>query len=177
MNLPKLARESIKQFLETGKYLKPENILGIDKKFLKERAGVFVSIHLKNGKLRGCIGTFLPTKKNIAQEVIHNAVAAAIRDYRFYPVVKDELSNIEISVDVLGKPESVNSKNELDHKKYGIITKCGQKTGLLLPDIDGVNSVKHQLQICCAKANILPDEPFKIERFRVTRYHETDNQQ
>ena len=102
---------------------------------LQDKAGAFVSLH-KGSRLRGCIGTFLPMQMNIASEIIHNAVSAATRDPRFYPVSLDELKDIDISVDVLGQPEAVASSADLDPKKYGVIVMSHAQTGLLLPDLE-----------------------------------------
>jgi AmmeMemoRadiSam system protein A len=133
------------------------------------RAGVFVSLK-KNGQLRGCIGTFEPCQENIASEIIHNAVAAGVNDPRFWPVELDEIPELDFSVDVLTPPEPVRSRDELDPKRYGVIVNNGRRTGLLLPDLDGVDTVDEQLSIACQKAGIAPDEPIHIFRFEVNRY-------
>jgi len=106
---------------------------------MKEKAGVFVSIH-KKGELRGCIGTFEPQEKNVAAEVIANAVSSATRDPRFPPVEPDELKDLDYSVDVLTHPEPVEDESCLDPKKYGVIVACGWRRGLFLPDLDGVDT-------------------------------------
>jgi AmmeMemoRadiSam system protein A len=134
-----------------------------------EKAGVFVSIH-KLGELRGCIGTFEPQRENVAEEVITNAISSAVRDPRFPPVVPGELKDLEYSVDVLTKPVLVENKDQLDPKKYGVIVECGYRKGLLLPDLEGVDTVDYQIDICRQKAGIAPDEPVKMYRFEVKRY-------
>ncbi len=136
---------------------------------MQGRAGVFVSIH-KLGGLRGCIGTFEPTRHTIAEEIIANAISSATRDPRFEPVTPDELPLLNYSVDVLTSPEPVKDKSELDAKKYGVITRCGYRTGLLLPALEGVESVDEQIDICCQKAGIAPGEPVQLYRFEVKRY-------
>jgi len=128
-----------------------------------------VSIH-KFGELRGCIGTFEPTTKNVAEEVISNAISSATRDPRFPPIAPGELKDLEYSVDVLTSPEPVESQDKLDHKKYGVIVQSGYSRGLLLPDLEGVDSVEEQITICRQKAGIAPDEPVKLYRFEVKRY-------
>jgi len=159
-----LARKAVEKYVREGKIIKPENLTDE----MKERAGVFVSIK-KKGELRGCIGTFEPTRKNVAEEIIYNAISSATRDPRFPPVTEDELPELEYSVDILSKPEPA-SIDELDPKKYGIIVESGVKRALLLPDLEGVETVEQQIDICRMKAGISPDEPIKIYKFEVRRY-------
>ncbi|MGM0400060.1 MAG: AmmeMemoRadiSam system protein A [Chloroflexota bacterium] len=136
---------------------------------MKRKAGVFVSLH-KDGELRGCIGTIEPRQANVAQEVIANAISAATRDPRFPPVGPQELDDLEISVDVLGEPEPIESMEELDPKEYGVIAESGPRRGLLLPDLEGVDTPEKQVGIALRKAWIDPDEPYDMYRFRVMRY-------
>lgn len=164
----KLARESLNHYYSSGHLMqKPSNL---PKELSEEKGGVFVSLK-KFNNLRGCIGTFLPTTDSIAEEIITNAVQAAIYDPRFPRVTEDELSDIEISVDVLDRPHKT-TKEDLDPKEYGIIVSQGQKRGLLLPDLEGVDSVENQIKIACDKAGINPNGDYEIERFKVTRYKE-----
>ena len=170
MTLPELARKAIKEYLNVGKIINPPKDL--PKEFLEKKAGTFVSLHNKDSSLRGCIGTTEPTKENIAYEVINNAIAAAMRDPRFYPVGPGELAGLEISVDVLTDPEEYDDISKLNPKKYGVIVCAADgRKGLLLPDIDGIDTVDDQISICCQKANIFPDEDFEIYKFEVKRYH------
>ena len=133
------------------------------------RAGAFVSLH-KHGKLRGCIGTISPTAKNVAEEIIQNAVNAAVRDPRFDPVTEDELKWLEINVDVLGKPEPIASIADLDVKRYGVIVTCGHRRGLRLPDLDGVDTPEQQVEIAMRKGGIREHEQYTLERFEVIRH-------
>ncbi len=135
----------------------------------QNRAGVFVSIH-KDGKLRGCIGTFLPTRECIAKEIISNAVSASTRDPRFDPIGPEELKWLEINVDVLSTPKPIGSKEELDVKRYGVIVSSGSRRGLLLPDLDGVDTVDEQVDIARRKAGIREQDPITLERFEVVRH-------
>ena len=135
----------------------------------QNRAGVFVSIH-KDGKLRGCIGTFLPTRECIAKEIISNAVSASTRDPRFDPIGPEELKWLEINVDVLSTPEPIGGKEELDVKRYGVIVSSGSRRGLLLPDLDGVDTVDEQVDIARRKAGIREQDPIILERFEVVRH-------
>ena len=162
-----LARKAIEAYIKDGKKIVPSADLPAE---LKEKAGVFVSLH-KGGQLRGCIGTFLPTKPNVAEEIISNAIESSTRDPRFPPVKKEELPGLEISVDVLTTPEPVDNIEELDPKKYGIIVHSKGRRGLLLPDLEGVDTPEDQIAICRRKAWISDDEPVAIEKFRVRRFH------
>jgi hypothetical protein len=163
--LARLAKKTVETFVKEGKTPKPEELTPE----MMEKAGVFVSIH-KLDELRGCIGTFEPTKDNVAEEIIANAVSSATRDPRFPPVAPNELKDLEYSVDVLTKPEPIESKDQLDPKKYGVIVECGFRKGLLLPDLEGVDTVDYQIDICRQKAGIAPDEPIKLYRFEVKRH-------
>ena len=133
------------------------------------RAGAFVSIH-KQGRLRGCIGTIGPTRDSLAEEIVHNAVSAAARDPRFDPIRPDELKWLEINVDVLGEPEDIASEAELDVKRYGVIVSRGHRRGLLLPDLEGVDTVRQQVEIARQKAGIGPTEKVSLQRFEVVRH-------
>lgn len=162
----RLARESLTHYIVNGDYLEPPSY--VPEEMLKNRRGVFVSIK-KNGNLRGCIGTIRPVTENIAQEIIRNAVEAGVYDPRFSPVEEDELPELEFSVDVLTEPVKAN-KEELDPKKYGVIVRSGHKTGVLLPNLEGVDTVEEQLRIALQKAGISPDEDYDIEKFEVIRH-------
>ena len=142
----------------------------LPEEMITKRAGVFVSLH-KEGRLRGCIGTIAPTRANIAEEIIENAISAATRDPRFSPVQRDELDALEISVDVLAPAEKIRSTDELDVKRYGVIVSKGGKRGLLLPNLDGVDTVDEQLSIALRKAGLSEREKnYELERFEVVRH-------
>jgi hypothetical protein len=161
----KLARETVESYVKRGEVPHPKNI----PPEMKGKAGVFVSLH-KGDELRGCIGTIEPDEPNIAQEIIRNAVQSSTQDPRFSPVTPEELPDLIYSVDVLTEPEPVKSEKDLDPKKYGAIVEAGWRRGLLLPDLEGVDTVKHQLEICRMKAGIGMEEPVKLYRFEVKRY-------
>ena len=171
----KLARATIEQFVKTGKRLKFPSELpaglaeALPEEATKERAGAFVSVH-KNGMLRGCIGTIGPVQDSIAEEIISNAISAVSRDPRFERVREDELELLEINVDILGKPESIDGPDQLDVKRYGVIVSCGARKGLLLPDLEGVDTVEEQIDIARRKGGISPDDDYKLQRFEVVRY-------
>ena len=163
----KLVRETIENYIKQGKIITPP--LDLPEEMINQKAGVFVSLK-KNGNLRGCIGTFMPIQENIAQEIIKNAISAAVDDPRFSPVIASELGDLTISVDVLSLPEEIFDVSELDPEKYGVIVSSGYKKGLLLPDLEGVDTVEEQLYIAKRKAGIYPDEKVKLFRFEVKRY-------
>lgn len=165
----RLARESVEFYLNEGKILK--NIPSyVTDEMKNTKRGVFVSLKM-HGSLRGCIGTIFPTTDNVAEEILRNAVEAAINDPRFNEVKKGELLDIIFSVDVLTEPEA-SCKEELNPEKYGVIVRKGRKTGLLLPNLEGVDTVEEQLSIALEKANIKSYEDYKIEKFEVVRYKE-----
>ncbi len=164
--LVQLARETVESYIKYKSIPKPKEYTPE----MRERAGVFVSLK-KLGELRGCIGTFEPTKANVAEEIISNAISSATRDPRFAPVNASELSHLNYSVDILTKPEPVKDQSQLNPKSYGVIIESRGRRGLLLPDLEGVNTVEEQIDICRRKAGILPHEPIKLYRFEVKRYH------
>ncbi|WP_271813276.1 AmmeMemoRadiSam system protein A [Clostridium beijerinckii] len=164
----KLARENLNHYFSHGKSI--EDISNLPKELLNERHGVFVSLK-KFGNLRGCIGTIAPTTGSVGEEIIRNSIEAAMSDPRFPEVSEDEMDDIDISVDVLMDSEPCN-KEDLDPKKYGVIVSLGMRRGLLLPDLEGVDTIDEQLQIACDKGDIDFDEDYKIERFEVVRYKE-----
>ena len=180
-----LAKQTVETFIKKGEIISlPEDLL---KEFLEKKAGTFVTI-MKNGELRGCIGTYLPTRENIAEEVIYNAIAAATEDYRFGPIQEEELPYLSYTVYILNEPELIKDLKELNPKKYGIIVKTMPisrpngtdvvfnghfvaKTGLLLPDLEGVDTIEKQISIACQKASINPlKEKILIYRFTVEKF-------
>lgn len=144
-------------------------IAKVPQEMLEKRAGAFVSIH-ECGMLRGCIGTIGPTCDDLASEIIQNAISASTRDPRFSPITEDELSSLEISVDVLDEPETIDSPSELDVKRYGVIVESGYKRGLLLPNLDGVDTIEEQIAIAKRKAGIRDGEKVSLKRFEVVRH-------
>ena len=154
-------------------YIKENRVLEIPKdtpkELIEKQSAVFVSIH-KNGDLRGCIGTIYPTTKCIAQEIINNAISASTKDPRFNPITIDELNDLEINVDVLTLPEDIEDETMLDPKKYGVIVYSGFKRGVLLPDLEGVDTVEEQISIAKQKAGINENEKIELQRFEVIRH-------
>ncbi len=164
----KLARLSLETYVRTGKQLDtlPDGLPG---EMTGRAAGAFVSLHA-HGQLRGCIGTTGPTTNSVAWEIVQNAVSACSRDPRFPPVRADELDSLEYSVDVLGVPEPIDSPAQLDVKRYGVIVSCGSRRGLLLPDLEGVDTVEQQIDIARQKGGISSREQYTLERFEVVRH-------
>lgn len=163
-----LARKTIEKYIISGR--KPEVAEDLSEELRERRAGTFVSIK-KDGQLRGCIGTIQPVQPNLAGEIIENAVSASVRDPRFSPIEPEELEFLVISVDVLGEPEKISSPEELDTKKYGVIVTKGRKRGLLLPNLEGIDTVEEQIAIAKQKAGIKEDEEVELERFEVVRHY------
>ena len=164
----RLARETIESYIMEGK--KPELPGDLPEEMKSDRAGTFVSIH-KEGRLRGCIGTISPVYGCIGEEIIENAISASTRDPRFDPIKTDELLSLEINVDVLSPAEDISSKEELDVKRYGVIVTKGYKRGLLLPNLDGVDTVDEQVAIALRKAGLSENEKgYSLQRFEVVRH-------
>jgi len=179
----KLAKSAVENYIKEKRIIEPSEDL--PKEMLERKAGVFVTIE-KNGELRGCIGTYLPIRKNIAEEIIYNAIAAASEDYRFGPVQKEELLQLSYTVYILSKPELVKNIKELNPRKFGIIIKTAPisplgdfifnghviaKTGLLLPDLEGIDTTEKQISIACQKGGINPlKEKIFIYKFTVKKY-------
>jgi AmmeMemoRadiSam system protein A len=165
-----LAREAIEAYVRDHSVLDPSRLPGL----VPERAGVFVSLHRGDGSLRGCIGTIHPTRESIEEEIVGNAISAATRDPRFDPLTPEELEDLDISVDVLGPPETVGGLEDLDPKEYGIIVQCADgRQALLLPDLEGVDTPEQQFAITCRKGGIDPNrDQYRLSRFRVERHQQ-----
>ncbi len=164
-----LAQKTVEEYVKTEKIISPPD--NLPREMMTKRAGIFASIHTKSGELRGCIGTFLPCQKSIAQEIIHNAIGAATQDPRFPPVTENELSDLIYSVDILSEPKPVTDISCLNPKAYGLIVSTTDgRRGLLLPDLEGVETTQQQIEICKQKAGIFEDEPVDLQIFTVERH-------
>ena len=180
-----LAKTAVETYVKERKIITPPSNLPSELK--NRKAGVFVTIKNKNN-LRGCIGTYLPIRKNIAEEIIYNAIAACTEDYRFNPIQKSELPYLSYTVYILNKPELVKDINELNPKKYGVIIKTAPivssnktdvifdghlpfKSGLLLPNLEGIDTIEKQLSLACQKGGIDPqNEKIIIYKFSAEKY-------
>jgi AmmeMemoRadiSam system protein A len=162
-----LAYQAIETYLTTGQLIVPPSPLPAE---MADPAAVFVSLHLADGRLRGCRGTIIPTQPNLAEAIIETAVASAIDDPRFPPMTKAELPGLRIKVDVLSPLEPVTDIGQLDEKVYGVLVQSGPHRALLLPDIAAVDSVSRQLELVRRKAGLSASEPAQIYRFTVIRY-------
>ena len=162
----RLARMSLEAYVHDKKLIRRPDGLPEE---MSERAGVFVSLK-KSGRLRGCIGTISPTTRSVADEIIKNAVSAGTGDPRFDPVTEDELDSLVYSVDVLAEAEPITSMDALDVKRYGVIVTKGMRRGLLLPNLEGVDSPQQQVSIALQKAGISNNEDYSMERFEVVRH-------
>ncbi len=163
----RLARNAIEEYIRSRRAIPVPETLSPE---MEERAGVFICLK-KDGQLRGCIGTFMPSCNNVAEEIIKNAICAASQDPRFSPVAAEELGSLEYSVDILSPPEKVQGLEDLDPKRYGVIVAKSGMRGLLLPDLEGVTTPEDQIRIAKMKAGIGPRENADIYRFEVKRYH------
>lgn len=164
----KLARRNLDSYYSKGILLTVDDI--DEEELILDKKGVFVSLKI-GGELRGCIGTIEPTTTCVGEEIIRNSISAALNDPRFQPVKAEELMDIDISVDLLYSPEKT-SFEDLNPSCYGVIVTAGSKSGLLLPNLEGVNTKEQQLQIAMSKGNISPSETYKLERFKVERFKE-----
>lgn len=164
----RLARETIEEYIKTGNRISVP--VGLPDEMYNDRAGVFVSIK-ENGNLRGCIGTIQATQPSVAEEIMQNAISASTKDPRFSPIEPNELDKLTISVDVLGDTEIIDSPDKLDVKRYGVIVTKGYRRGLLLPNLEGVDTVENQVAIAKSKAGIGEDEQASLERFEVVRHY------
>lgn len=166
----KLARTTLEKYVTTKKYLTLTDLNDIiTEDMLSNNSAVFVTIK-KDGIVRGCIGTITPTTGCVAHEIITNTINAGINDPRFTPITVDELPFLSYSVDVLHDPEPIDSLEDLDVEKYGVIVNTDKKRGLLLPNLETVTSPKQQLEIALKKAGIKKDEAYEMQRFEVVRY-------
>lgn len=169
-DLPALARRAVETFTLTGEIVAP---VISQEGLLAARAPCFVCLKMRDGELRGCIGTIESAKDTLAQEIVANAISAATNDPRFDAVRESELADIVYSVDVL-LPAEPAEMDELDPSVYGVIVEDEgeSRRGLLLPDIPGVDTALQQVEIAKRKAGISPETPVKLSRFRVERYRE-----
>jgi AmmeMemoRadiSam system protein A len=168
----KLARLTVERYLSKapipggGAEVDPdENLWGV-------RRACFVSIKTLGGDLRGCIGTIAPVQPSLDREIIENAISSSTRDPRFPPMRAEETPGVKFSVDILSEPEPVSGVSALDAKKWGVIVSKGYRRGVLLPDLEGVDTVEEQMEIACRKAGIAGMDGVSVERFSVDRYEE-----
>lgn len=171
MNLyTNLAKQAIETYIKEKKVISPSK--NLPQEFFKTKAGVFVSIFNDNN-LKGCIGTYLPTRNNIAEEIINNAIAAATQDYRFNSITLKELPKLSYQVYILEKPKPIKNIKELNPEEYGVLVKSENgKSGLLLPDLDGIDTVEKQLNAVCFKCGVIPgQEKIIICKFKAKKYH------
>ena len=171
----RLARETVTRLLEgrplpgSGTEAAPSELWS---GLLMERRACFVSIKARSGALRGCIGTLAPSQRSLDREIIANAVSASTRDPRFPPMTLEELPDVLFSVDVLSDPEPVTDLADLDPREWGVIVSKSGRRGVLLPDLEGVDTVEDQLAIAARKAGIADLRGISVERFRVDRFKE-----
>ncbi len=168
----RVAKAAVEAYVREGKVL--EDVPFAEASLREERRGAFVTILKPDGALRGGIGTMEATEDRLLDEVVRNAIAAASRDSRFEPIMPDELNGLRYKVDVLGESEPIDSTADLDPHRYGVIVECGSLRGLLLPDLDGVESGAQQVAIAMRKAGIHSPNGILLRRFEVTRFQQYD---
>jgi len=170
-----LAKQAVENYINDNIVIIPP--ADLPKEFFERKSGVFVTI-MKDGELRGCIGTYSPTRKNIAEEIIYNSIAAATEDYRFGKIKKEEFPRLSYEISILNVPEQIKDMKELDPKKYGIIVMTNSfpiKSALLLPDLEGVDTIEQQIAICCQKGAISPEkERLVIYKFTTEKIKDDD---
>jgi AmmeMemoRadiSam system protein A len=171
--IPALARNAVEAYVSERRVIEP--LLSTQTSLLNQPSACFVTIKTLGRELRGCIGTVEPEKSTLAEEVIANAIKAATRDPRFQPVSAKELSSLQYSVDVLGSPESARF-DDLDPSIFGVVVvdHTGLRRGLLLPNIESIETAEHQVRVAAMKAGIKPDEPLRLYRFRTHRFSERE---
>ena len=165
----RLARLSVEKFIGEGLTVSaPQNPIAV----LTRRAGAFVTLRSSGGQLRGCMGTTEPSHPTVADEIIHNAISSATRDPRFPRVTAEELTDLTYGVDVLSEPEPARGPVDLEPGLFGVVieTLDGQKRALLLPGIQGIDTVDQQWRAVHQKAGISLGEPVRVERFTVMRF-------
>jgi AmmeMemoRadiSam system protein A len=167
--IPTQQTPAVAKLLDTIRHEGPSQAEDELRMLSERRAGVFVSFK-ENGELRGCIGTIGPAEPSILDEILQNTLSAAANDPRFSPIHPDELPILDCTVDILGDPEPIDNASQLDPRRYGVIVQHGLRRGLLLPDLEGVDTAEEQIAIALRKAGIRPDKPYWLERFEVVRY-------
>jgi AmmeMemoRadiSam system protein A len=167
-----LARLTVERHLAGGRQPTGGAEVDPDASLWNARQACFVSIKTTNGNLRGCIGTIVPVQPSLDREIIENAVSASTRDPRFPAMTTAELPSVVFSVDVLGEPERIADRSMLDVKRWGVIVSKGGRRGVLLPNLEGVDTVDFQLEMACRKAGMSDMNDITIERFAVERYPE-----
>ena len=169
MALPlELARQAVERYVRAREVIAPPGELPPG---LTLRKGAFVTLRIKR-ELRGCIGTLSPTRANLAEEIIANAISAATADPRFPPLGADELPDLNYEVDIMSPLEPISGEADMDPEQYGVVVQAGWRRGVLLPAIEGVTTADRQLAIARQKAGIAPDQEVRLFRFSVTRFRE-----
>jgi len=146
---------------------------------LREPSGAFVTLTTHRDELRGCIGSIAPVAP-LYEAVVKNAINAAFRDPRFYPLRPDELDDIKIEISVMGPIERVKSIDEIVVGRDGLIISRGANAGLLLPQVATDYGWDRDtfLSQTCVKAGLPPDAwksaDAKIEKFSAEVFGEEE---
>ena len=163
----KIARDAICAHLRSEKYEVPQ-IPGA----WPAHHGLFVTLWTADGKLRGCIDHTQKAQQPLAEEVAQYAVLASTRDPRFDTLSLEELDDLRLELSILTPSEAIEDRSTLDPKTYGVIVKAGNKRGVLLPNVAGVDTVDYQIEIACQKAGISPHEQLELFRFKSIKLKE-----
>ena len=159
------ARQAIQQYLD-GDSL---NVPAMEDA-LNQSRGVFVTLWEGQRKLRGCMGRTEGITPSLTQEVAECAILAATRDPRFQPLTQaTQLQELSIELSLLMPLEPIVNESALDPQRYGVVVSAGKRRGLLLPNVDGIDTVREQLHVACQKGKIDPDEPYALSRFEVLK--------
>ncbi len=166
--LPEVAREAIRARLENRKPRPRVDPHGA----LAHPVPLFVTLKI-GGELRGCMGELAAHQDDLVEETMDRAVAAAFEDPRFPAMTEAELDLAEIDVTLLGPLEPVGSPDELDPQRYGVeVTSRKGHRAVLLPAIEGIDTVDEQVRIACRKAGFDPDDGVAIRRFEALKIDE-----
>lgn len=129
--LLRIARQSIEATL-AGRRV--ELCVGDYDDALRKPSGAFVTLRTRAGALRGCIGSIVAVEP-LCKAVSSNAVNAAFRDPRFFPVLLAELVQLELEISVMGPIEEVKDVADIICGRDGLIVRLGRSAGLLLPQV------------------------------------------
>lgn len=153
-----MARQTIAHFLETGAF--PH--FALTQPGLFQERGAFVTLK-KHGELRGCIGHLIGDRP-LYLAVQNMAVSAAVGDPRFPAVTEEELSDLEIEISVLSPLQQVESVDQIQVGRHGVIIRRGLKQAVYLPQVAPEQGWgrEEMLQNLCLKAG-LSKEAWKKE--------------
>lgn len=174
-----LARRSIEHYPDNQTLLEVERPKS---KILNAKRAVFVTLN-KNSNLRGCIGQ-MKAQMPLYEAVLKMAISAAFNDYRFSPVTKKEMNNINIEISVLTPMQKIDNIDEIKMGRDGVWIQKGKRSGVYLPQVateTGWDKKTFLENLCSHKAH-LPKNAYKNENvdiyiFQVEKFSETRNKE